>query len=179
MERGSWTSSKNWDEATKVNFDYLVWNGLYLLRFVAGLTTFHRPKQIQRGRVRLKVVLGLLRDVSPAAMMVCAPVAPAVAAVGIFPLQVKVPLAAATVLQMDTLDGEARPVLYVTVIASPEVNAAPETLTAIPGPPVDGDTWTNAAVVIRPMELLPVSVNHKAPSGPAVIPCGPSMPVPV
>ena len=125
------------------------------------------------------MVLGLLRDVLPVAMMVWAPVAPAVAAVGMFPLQVTVPLAAATVLQMVTLVDEAGPVFYVTVMASAEVNAAPETVTAIPGAPGDGDTWTNARVVIRPMELLPESVNHKAPSGPAVIPNGSSMPMPV
>ena len=34
-------------------------------------------------------------------------------------------------------------------------------------------------VVMRPIELFPELVNHKAPSGPAVIPVGPSIPVPV
>jgi hypothetical protein len=34
-------------------------------------------------------------------------------------------------------------------------------------------------VVIRPIDLLPLLVNHSAPSGPAVIPSGRSMPVPV
>ena len=38
---------------------------------------------------------------------------------------------------------------------------------------------TVPVVVIRPMLLLPMLVNHKAPSGPAVIPFGASMPVPV
>ena len=33
-------------------------------------------------------------------------------------------------------------------------------------------------VVMRPIELLPELVNHKAPSGPDVIPVGPSIPVP-
>ena len=32
---------------------------------------------------------------------------------------------------------------------------------------------------MRPMELFPKFVNHKAPSGPAVIPVGSLMPVPV
>ena len=39
-----------------------------------------------------------------------------------------------------------------------------------------GDT---PAVVMRPMESLPELVNHKAPSGPAVIPSGSLMPGPV
>jgi hypothetical protein len=37
-------------------------------------------------------------------------------------------------------------------------------------------SWTTPAVVIRPMELLPLLVNHSAPSGPAVIPTGLEMP---
>jgi hypothetical protein len=35
---------------------------------------------------------------------------------------------------------------------------------------------TTPAVVIRPIELLLMLVNHKAPSGPAVIPYGASLP---
>jgi hypothetical protein len=34
-------------------------------------------------------------------------------------------------------------------------------------------------VVIRPIELPSMLVNHSVPSGPAVIPIGPTMPVPV
>ena len=79
----------------------------------------------------------------------------AVAPVGILAVQVKSPPAAATELQMVTLVGEARPVLYVTVMVSPGVNPAPETVTGVSGAPVDGDTSTNGAVVIRPIELLP------------------------
>ena len=38
-----------------------------------------------------------------------------------------------------------------------------------------GVVGNGPAVVMRPMELLPELVNHSAPSGPAVIPIGPSM----
>ena len=38
---------------------------------------------------------------------------------------------------------------------------------------------TVPVVVIRPIELFPALVNHSAPSGPAVIPSGSRMPVPV
>src|SRR5712691_6449063 len=34
---------------------------------------------------------------------------------------------------------------------------------------------TTPVVVMRPIELLPLLVNHNAPSGPAVIPCGDEM----
>ena len=42
-----------------------------------------------------------------------------------------------------------------------------------------GEVGHRPPVVMRPIELLPTLVNHRAPSGPAVIPSGPLMPVPV
>src|SRR5438132_3491641 len=42
--------------------------------------------------------------------------------------------------------------------------------------PAPTKLWLSPAVVMRPIELLSTLVNHSAPSGPAVIPCGVDMP---
>src|SRR5713226_1305901 len=58
------------------------------------------------------------------------------------------------------------PVIVTVVPTGPDVGA---------NLPIRGVT----VVVILPIELLPGLVNHRAPSGPAAIPTGPLMPVPV
>src|SRR5215469_7095243 len=58
----------------------------------------------------------------------------------------------------------------------------PVMVTATPAAPERGVKLLISGVtvvVIRPIELLPVSVNHIAPSGPAVIPLGPLIRRPV
>ena len=58
----------------------------------------------------------------------------------------------------------------------------PLIVTVVPGAPEVGvklRIWGVTVVVIRPIELLLWLVNHNAPSGPATIPSGPRMPVPV
>ena len=51
----------------------------------------------------------------------------------------------------------------------------PLIVTVVPTVPEEGVNFVMlgvAAVLIRPIELLPALVNHNAPSGPAVIPTG-------
>ena len=58
----------------------------------------------------------------------------------------------------------------------------PRIVTMVPDAPEGGVKpliWGVTVVVIRPIELLLWLVNHIAPSGPATIPSGPRIPVPV
>jgi hypothetical protein len=75
------------------------------------------------------------------------------------------------------------PVMVTVVPAAPEAGVKPAIfgVTAVVIRPIalPPRLVTVPVVVIRPIELSPLLVNHSAPSGPAVIPNGWSMPVPV
>jgi len=123
--------------------------------------------------VRRNVVLAVTLEVLPVAFMVWTAGVPAV--VGMSPEHVKVPSPEAVVEQSVSEGDVVSPVRNLTTTASPELKPDPVRVTAVSGVPCDGEATTESAVVIRPMESA--LTNQTAPSGPAVMPVGPWLPL--
>jgi hypothetical protein len=67
----------------------------------------------------VKVVVALMPEVAPLALTVWAPLAPALVPEGMWPPQVKLSSVPTVAVQISTVAGAVKPVLYLTVTVSP------------------------------------------------------------